>query len=284
MKYNIFDFNQEKVISLSKKTIDNGKDRIISLDVSDLLILLVISDFVNRKNIIKYTINDKTYFSVQYKVILDDLPILNIKKQALTDRINKMVYLGVIEKEIIKNQTGSYSVFRMGEEYEKIKYSCTDTQLQVQKYSTTSAEVVDYKPKDPSTNNYSTNNKESTKVDKKETNSDEWKHDYDAYKQLICNAANTLKLDAEFKSKQETYFPNVNYELSIDKGCDYWLSEQGYKKCKQAKSKINMLARLKNNFDKNRIYNSYGRKQQTSMFREEEIDKDKLIINGTEYK
>ena len=168
MKYNIFDFNQEKVISLSKKIIDNGKDRIISLDVSDLLILLVISDFVNRKNIIKYTINDKTYFSVQYKVILDDLPILNIKKQALTDRINKMVYLGVIEKEIIKNQTGSYSVFRMGEEYEKIKYSCTDTQLQVQKYSTTSAEVVDYKPKYPSTNNYSTNIKEDTSVSKKE--------------------------------------------------------------------------------------------------------------------
>src|SRR5574344_2375593 len=175
MKYNIFDFNQEKVISLSKKTIDNGKDRIISLDVSDLLILLVISDFVNRKNIIKYTINDKTYFSVQYKVILDDLPILNIKKQALTDRINKMVYLGVIEKEIIKNQTGSYAVFRMGEKYEKIKYSCTDTQLQVQKYSTTSAEVVDYKPKDPSTNNYSTNNKESTKVDKKENNKFDFK-------------------------------------------------------------------------------------------------------------
>ena len=173
MKYNIFDFNQEKVISLSKKTIDNGKERTISLDVSDLLILLVISDFVNRKNIIKYTINDKTYFSVQYKVILDDLPILNIKKQALTDRINKMVYLGVIEKEIIKNQTGSYSVFRMGEEYEKIKYSCTDTQLQVRKYSTTSAEVVDYKPKDPSTNNYSTNNKESTYVDKKKTKNEE---------------------------------------------------------------------------------------------------------------
>ncbi len=171
MKYNIFDFNQEKVISLSKKIIDNGKDRIISLDVSDLLILLVISDFVNRKNIIKYTINDKTYFSVQYKVILDDLPILNIKKQALTDRINKMVYLGVIEKEIIKNQTGSYSVFRMGEEYEKIKYSCTDTQLQVQKYSTTSAEVVDYKPKDNSTNNYSTNIKEDTNVSKKEKDS-----------------------------------------------------------------------------------------------------------------
>ena len=169
MKYNIFDFNQEKVISLSKKIIDNGKDRIISLDVSDLLILLVISDFVNRKNIIKYTINDKTYFSVQYKVILDDLPILNIKKQALTDRINKMVYLGVIEKEIIKNQTGSYSVFRMGEEYEKIKYSRTDTKLQVQEYSTTSARVVDYTPKDPSTNNYSTNIKEDTNVSKKDS-------------------------------------------------------------------------------------------------------------------
>src|SRR5574344_2115311 len=228
MKYNIFDFNQEKVISLSKKTIDNGKDRIISLDVSDLLILLVISDFVNRKNIIKYTINDKTYFSVQYKVILDDLPILNIKKQALTDKINKMVYLGVIEKEIIKNQTGSYSVFRMGEEYEKIKYSCTDTQLQVRKYPTTSAKVVDYKPKDPSTNNYSTNTKEDTNVSKKDCDdsnlvSKQVDELYDMYPTKWPKRNVSLGKSFKCKDKLKKLIKQYGYEMlkfTISKECE----------------------------------------------------------------
>ena len=123
MKYNIFGFSQEKVLSLSRVIVDkNGKEKDISLDISDLMILQVMGDFMNRSKIIKYTINDKTYFNVQYKIILQDLPILKIKQQALTDRLNKMVELEVLEKEIVRNQSGSYSVFRIGEKYEELKY------------------------------------------------------------------------------------------------------------------------------------------------------------------
>ena len=144
------------------------------------------------------------------------------------------------------------------------------------------------------TTEITTDNKEHTIVCKKENNAeacaspcaksiaDEWRHDYDAYKQLVCSAAETLKADVEFKEKQEMYFPNVNFELSIDKGCDYWLSEQGYRKCKAAKTKISMLARLKNNFDKNRIYYQQGFKSKADMLNTQQ--KDTIVINGTEYK
>ena len=121
MKYNIFDFNQEKVISLSKKTIDNGKDRIISLDVSDLLILKIMEKHINSYYFKKYFIENKIYTSIQYRTILDDLPILKIKKQALVDRINKMVYLNLLDIKIIKNKTGSFSTFRFGDKYKFIR-------------------------------------------------------------------------------------------------------------------------------------------------------------------
>lgn len=164
MKYNILDFNQEKVLSLRKEIKSEGnKVKTIKLDIIDLHILQVLSDFMNRAKIIKYTIDDKTFFSVQYKVILDDLPILDIKQQALSDRLKKMAELEVIENRVVRNQSGSYSVFRMGKNYESLKYDCRSSRLQLQEYQTTSAEVVDYTSKDYSTNNYSTNNNKEDK-------------------------------------------------------------------------------------------------------------------------
>ena len=290
MKYNIFGFSQEKVLSLSRVIVDkNGKEKDIYLDISDLMILQVMGDFMNRSKIIKYTINDKTYFNVQYKIILQDLPILKIKQQALTDRLNKMVELEVLEKEIVRNQSGSYSVFRIGEKYEELKYDRRSSELPVQMYSTTCADVVDYKPKHYSTNNYSTNTT-NTKDDKdkslskkeKSVSVDLWKNDYSTYKQMILDASTELKSDKEFRLKQEAYFPNINYEMSIDKGCDYWLSDIGYKKCKQAKNTINILSRLKNNFDKNKIY--YGYNQSKPQLDFKESNDNELIINGTRYK
>jgi hypothetical protein len=89
-----------------------------------------------------------------------------------------------------------------------------------------------------------------------------WKTDFNAYKQLVLEANKRLKDDLEFKASQEKYFPNINYELSIDKGCDYWISEQGYKKAKSTKGILNMYSRLKNNFDKNKVYYAKGQKRE----------------------
>ena len=135
MKYNILDFNQEAVLSIYKIIKDkNGKDRKIALDVSDLLIIQVIADIIHRDKFTKQIIDDKLYYWITYNLILEDLPILNIKKQALSDRINKMVELGILEKKVVMAQgQGTFTSFRLTGLYEKIKYSTTsyyDTQLQ----------------------------------------------------------------------------------------------------------------------------------------------------------
>lgn len=133
MRYSILGFNQEYVVKLQKE--QDG--RVKKLDTIDLLILKDVANFMNRSKVIKYTIEDKVYFSIQYATILEDLPILDIKKQALSDRLDKMVYLGVLEKKVIKNQAGTFVAFRMGENYESLIYTPTSSELQVQAYQTT---------------------------------------------------------------------------------------------------------------------------------------------------
>lgn len=128
MKYSILGFNQKAVLATTKliqKTV-KGEDKLVhlKLDITDLLILQHLADFPNRKKIIKTIIDDKMFFWVDYKTLIEELPILDIKKQALSDRLSKLVELGVIEKSIIShNGYGNSTFFRMGEKYESLLYS-----------------------------------------------------------------------------------------------------------------------------------------------------------------
>lgn len=165
MKYSIFDFNQEAVLSFKRdlEVTINGKQviRTSKIDVTDLLILQVVSDFMNRKSIIKQIIDEKIYFWINYKAILEDLPILDIKKQAFIDRLNKMVDFGLLEKSIVKNEQGSFSFYRIGEKYETLKYKKNNEE---DKCETTDGVcsglqtgcVVDYRPKNSTTKENST--------------------------------------------------------------------------------------------------------------------------------
>ena len=119
MKYSILGFSQEKVIAITK--VVDGKE--YRLDVTDLLILQEMADFMNRKKIIKHIINDEEYFSIRYDAILQDLPILNIGKRALRDRVEKICLLGILERQVIKDSsTGSWAVFKLTEKYEELIY------------------------------------------------------------------------------------------------------------------------------------------------------------------
>ena len=175
MKYSILGFNQQAILEITKDVIveqrigEYPKYKTLKLDCIDLLILQDVADFMNRKKIIKYTVDDKIYFSVQYSAIIEDLPILGIKQQALSDRLSKLVELELLEKVVIKNQAGSFIAFRLGEKYESIKYTPieseigTSSTLHLQEYQTTFAEVADYRPKYSITNNSSTNKEERDK-------------------------------------------------------------------------------------------------------------------------
>lgn len=160
MKYSILGFKQDLICQLSQ-------EKGINIDANDLLILQDLADFMNRKSIIKYSINDNFYFSITYNAIIEDLPILNIKKQALRDRIDKLCSLGIIEKQIVKNETGSWTAFRLSELYESLKYGL---EKEGGVYQTTHGGCVsNYTPNNNTTilsnNNNKKENSEKEKID-----------------------------------------------------------------------------------------------------------------------
>ena len=120
-------FDQEEVLRLTKviKKEVNGKEKEfeLKLDLNDLLILKQIADFSNRKKITKVIVDEKIFFWVSYKEIIKELPILGIGKQALSDRLDKMVKLGVLEREIkTMPPYANMTLFRIGDNYEQLKY------------------------------------------------------------------------------------------------------------------------------------------------------------------
>lgn len=160
MKYSIFGFNQEKVVALKTTKTIKGKEVEVKLDVSDLLILQAIADFMNRPKIQKILLDDKIYCWVKLSTILEDLPILNIKQQAFSDKIEKLVLFGLLEKQTVRSRIGSFSYYRIGSKYEELVYSsCNSSQLQEgtssELHLRNSSELQD---KDYSTNNTSTSN------------------------------------------------------------------------------------------------------------------------------
>lgn len=135
MRFSILGFSQKNVCSLSTITKNNkGNDIELSLDVNDLLILNLIADFPNRTSVKKMMIDDKVFFWASYEEILNELPILKIKKQALADRFEKMEKLHVIERKFValdgKHQNTTF--FCLTKVYESLLYERVGYRSQLQ--------------------------------------------------------------------------------------------------------------------------------------------------------
>lgn len=137
LRHSIMGFCQEEVLKL-KKTVKRQvkgveKEVELRLDLNDLLILQQIADFPNRHKVAQVLIEGKTFFWVSYKQIIQELPILGIGKQALSDRLSKMVELGVLEREIQTLEgTSNMTLFRIGANYEILRYSTEGCRSQTQ--------------------------------------------------------------------------------------------------------------------------------------------------------
>lgn len=175
MRYSILGFNQEEVLKLRKTTTKEVRGEVkqveLKLDVTDLLIINHLADFPNRKKVTKIIIDDKIFFWVSYQTIIEELPIIDIKKQALSDRLAKMVELGILERKIQTcGSSANMTFFRIDETYERLKYKDEyNSQEQDVSYSTTTP----YSSQTQDVNNIVNNNivdieKEDTKVSKKE--------------------------------------------------------------------------------------------------------------------
>lgn len=106
MKYTIHGFNQEKAVELG-------------LDNDDLLILRYFIDFKDSGAMFSTIIKDKTFYWIKYEAILEQLPILKLKKDSVYRRLKKMCVSGILEHKTIK-KNGTYSFYGVGKEYMKL--------------------------------------------------------------------------------------------------------------------------------------------------------------------
>lgn len=106
MKLTIMGFSQRKLIEYG-------------LDTIDALILRWILDFYHSKNMMKINFEDKEYIWVNYKHLLENLPILNIAKDTLYRRLKKICQAQVLECHVVKF-SGSYSYYRFTEKLDSL--------------------------------------------------------------------------------------------------------------------------------------------------------------------
>jgi predicted transcriptional regulator len=92
-----------------------------------------------------------------------------------------------------------------------------------------------------------------------------WYEFYDDYVLMIDEAITELANDEEYRIKYESWFENIDYTKTIIKTSDWWRSTVGWDYAKNKKKKgINMVATLRNNLDKNKIYKSFKKVEQES--------------------
>ena len=85
-----------------------------------------------------------------------------------------------------------------------------------------------------------------------------WKESFAEYKRLFTDAYNDLLNDSEFKEQMLHFYPNIDYEKSLEKNLVYWIDEDTWKKVKREHTKtIRPKERLKKNFDKSRIFKPF---------------------------
>ncbi len=106
MKYTILGFSQEKALELG-------------LDVYDLLIVRWFVDFYSSSKMVKMNVGDRTYVWVNYSKVIEDIPILNMKKDTLSRRMKKICETGIMEHETLK-QGGTFSLYRLTDKYDQL--------------------------------------------------------------------------------------------------------------------------------------------------------------------
>jgi len=99
MKFTILGLNQQGLIALD-------------LDLVDTHIVRYMIDFHSTGKMKKCEIEGKSFFWVHYQSVIDELPILYMKKQAVKRRLDKIGNCGLVEKHVDKTGQGTYTYFR----------------------------------------------------------------------------------------------------------------------------------------------------------------------------
>ena len=114
MKNTIEGFSQRYATTLRKTVIKRGKETEIKIDCTDLVILRWFVDFY--PNMKKMIVDGKEYAWLTHNKIMEDLPLIDISKDAFVDRMQKLVEFNILQYQFIK-EGGSFSLYTFGENY-----------------------------------------------------------------------------------------------------------------------------------------------------------------------
>ncbi len=114
MRYTIEGFSQEYAMTLKKTVATSKGEKTIKIDCTDLVILRWFTDFY--PNMRKTTIDGREYVMVAHSKLLEDLPMIDISKQAFIDRMQKLVEFGILDYQLVK-KGGTFSFYAFGENY-----------------------------------------------------------------------------------------------------------------------------------------------------------------------
>lgn len=117
MKYTIEGFGQEYALTLTKTIIEKEKEKTIKIDCIDLIILRWFVDFY--PNMAKIEIEGVQYAWINYKSLLDDMPLLDMGKHMLANRLQKLCEFGILTHKTIKHG-GSFSYYGFGSNYRNL--------------------------------------------------------------------------------------------------------------------------------------------------------------------
>lgn len=200
MKFTIHGFSQQKAIELG-------------LSNDDLLTLRWIIDFSHSGKMKSVYRDGKLYYWVNYKALLDDIPILNIKKDTLYRRLKKMAQIGVLcHTTVIEN--GTYSYYSVGEKYIELLSDNFAAPAYNQEYS----EVSDTNPIGSDTNPKGTdeNPKGGTDENPKGTDLNPEQRPYILDTSIITNKS-TRKINNSFSENRQKKEPTSGKASSTTK-------------------------------------------------------------------
>lgn len=122
MRYTIEGFSQTEAvkfrrIEIVKDSKGNDKEKVVTLDCTDLVILRWFVDF--WPNMMKVEIGGRQYAWLSYKSAIEDMPILGVKKGMFALRLKKLVDFGILSHETVKSG-GTFSYYGFGPQYARL--------------------------------------------------------------------------------------------------------------------------------------------------------------------
>ena len=116
MKYTIEGFSQQYATTMKKQVVRRDKLVTIQIDCTDLVILRWFVDFFPNMN--RIIIDNEEYAQLSHSKMIEDLPILDISKASLIERMQKLVEFEILDYKFIKqNGKGTYSYYKFGKNY-----------------------------------------------------------------------------------------------------------------------------------------------------------------------